>query len=56
MVSYTKARAEALGFDCNVGVLTRLERYIVMAPALIFNLPWVAMPTTSWMSNGGRPG
>src|SRR3990170_3714393 len=43
MVSYTKARAETLGFDCNVGVLTRLERYIVLAPALVFNLPWVAL-------------
>jgi CDP-diacylglycerol--glycerol-3-phosphate 3-phosphatidyltransferase len=51
MVSYTKARAEALGFDCNVGVLTRLERYIVMAPALIFNLPWVALWIVAILAN-----
>jgi CDP-diacylglycerol---glycerol-3-phosphate 3-phosphatidyltransferase len=41
MVSYTKARAEGLGFPCNVGLLTRLERYLVMLPALLFNLPWI---------------
>jgi CDP-diacylglycerol--glycerol-3-phosphate 3-phosphatidyltransferase len=51
MVSYTKARAEALGFDCNVGVLTRLERYIVMAPALIFNLPWVGLWIVAILAN-----
>lgn len=26
MISYTRARAEALGFPCKVGVLTRMER------------------------------
>lgn len=43
MVSYTKSRAESLGFDASVGVLTRLERYLIMAPALVFNLPWLAL-------------
>jgi CDP-diacylglycerol--glycerol-3-phosphate 3-phosphatidyltransferase len=43
MVSYTKSRAESLGFDASVGVLTRLERYLIMAPALVFNLPWMAL-------------
>ena len=51
MVSYTKARAEALGFDCNVGVLTRLERYIVMAPALLFNVPWLALWIVAILAN-----
>jgi CDP-diacylglycerol--glycerol-3-phosphate 3-phosphatidyltransferase len=40
MVSYTKARAEGLGLPCNVGLLTRLERYLVILPALLLNLPW----------------
>lgn len=31
MVSYTRARAEALGFDCQVGVLTRMERIALIA-------------------------
>jgi CDP-diacylglycerol---glycerol-3-phosphate 3-phosphatidyltransferase len=41
MVSYTKARAEGLGMPCNVGLLTRAERYIIMLPALILNLPMI---------------
>jgi CDP-diacylglycerol--glycerol-3-phosphate 3-phosphatidyltransferase len=51
MVSYTKSRAETLGFDCNVGVLTRLERYLVMAPALVFNVPWLAVWIIAILAN-----
>ncbi|MEK7441542.1 MAG: CDP-alcohol phosphatidyltransferase family protein [Chloroflexota bacterium] len=43
MVSYTKARAEALGFECNIGLLTRAERYLILAPLLVFNLPLIAL-------------
>jgi CDP-diacylglycerol--glycerol-3-phosphate 3-phosphatidyltransferase len=51
MVSYTKARAEALGFDCNVGILTRLERFLVLGPALLLNLPWVALWVIAVLAN-----
>jgi len=37
LVSYTRARAEALGFSCTVGMLTRLERLVLFAVGLIFN-------------------
>jgi CDP-diacylglycerol--glycerol-3-phosphate 3-phosphatidyltransferase len=37
LVSYTKARAEGLGFECNVGLIERAERLIVMIVALVFN-------------------
>ena len=37
LVSYVKARAEGLGYEARVGLLTRAERYIVLAPSLIFN-------------------
>lgn len=37
LVSYVKARAEGLGYEAKVGLLTRAERYLVLAPALIFN-------------------
>ncbi|MGH2828560.1 MAG: CDP-alcohol phosphatidyltransferase family protein, partial [Actinomycetota bacterium] len=37
LVSYTKARAEGLGFECNVGLIERAERLIVMILALVFN-------------------
>lgn len=51
MVSYTKARAEALGFDCNVGVLTRMERYLVLAPLLIVGQPYVALWIIAVLAN-----
>jgi CDP-diacylglycerol--glycerol-3-phosphate 3-phosphatidyltransferase len=51
MVSYTKARAEALGFDCNVGVLTRMERFLVLAPLLIIGQPYVALWIIAALAN-----
>jgi CDP-diacylglycerol---glycerol-3-phosphate 3-phosphatidyltransferase len=43
LVSYIRARAESLKFDTKVGVLTRLERYLVLIPGLIFNIPIIAL-------------
>ena len=43
MVSYTKARAEGLDFTAKVGILSRLERYLVLVPGLVFNIPWVSL-------------
>jgi CDP-diacylglycerol--glycerol-3-phosphate 3-phosphatidyltransferase len=51
MVSYTKARAEALGFDCNVGVLTRMERFLVLAPLLIVGQPFIALLIIAVLAN-----
>lgn len=51
MVSYTKARAESLGFDCNVGLLTRMERYLVLGPALVLNVPWLALWIVAVLAN-----
>jgi CDP-diacylglycerol--glycerol-3-phosphate 3-phosphatidyltransferase len=39
LVSYIKARAEVSKLDANTGLLTRVERYLVLIPGLIFNLP-----------------
>ena len=39
LVSYTRARAEALDFNCKVGVLTRFERLFLLAVGLIFG--WI---------------
>jgi len=38
LVSYMRARAEALGFDGKVGLLTRVERYIILVIGLLLNL------------------
>jgi CDP-diacylglycerol--glycerol-3-phosphate 3-phosphatidyltransferase len=43
LVSYVKARAEGLGYEAKVGLLTRAERYIVLAPSLIFNLVYIGL-------------
>jgi CDP-diacylglycerol---glycerol-3-phosphate 3-phosphatidyltransferase len=51
MVSYTKARAEALGFSAKIGLLTRVERLIVMVLCLIFNIPMVALWIIAILAN-----
>ena len=43
MVSYVKARAEGLGFTAKVGILSRVERYLILAPCLLLNIPIVAL-------------
>jgi CDP-diacylglycerol--glycerol-3-phosphate 3-phosphatidyltransferase len=45
MVSYARARAEGLGLDCKVGLLTRLERTIILTIALILD----QIPTALWV-------
>jgi CDP-diacylglycerol--glycerol-3-phosphate 3-phosphatidyltransferase len=37
LVSYVKARADASKLDANVGLLTRVERYLILIPGLIFS-------------------
>ena len=37
LTSYVKARADAQKLDANVGVLTRVGRYVVLIPGLIFS-------------------
>ncbi len=51
LVSYTRARAEALDFDAKIGALTRVERYLVLAPSLIFNIPLIAMWIIAILAN-----
>lgn len=39
LVSYIRARAQSLGFEAKVGFLTRVERYFIIGPALLFQAP-----------------
>jgi len=41
MVSYIRARAEAAGFPCKVGLLTRLERIVLIGALSAVGLPLV---------------
>jgi CDP-diacylglycerol--glycerol-3-phosphate 3-phosphatidyltransferase len=43
MVSYVRARAEALGFSAKIGLLTRVERYVVLIPGIIFKRPDISL-------------
>jgi CDP-diacylglycerol---glycerol-3-phosphate 3-phosphatidyltransferase len=41
MISYTRARAEALGLDCRVGLMQRAERVVLIGgAALFFGTAW----------------
>ncbi len=51
LVSYVKARADASKLDANVGLLTRVERYIVLIPGLIFNLPLPVLIVIAFLAN-----
>lgn len=42
-VSYVKARAEALGLSAKVGLMSRLERFLILLPCLILNIPMIAV-------------
>jgi CDP-diacylglycerol--glycerol-3-phosphate 3-phosphatidyltransferase len=37
LVSYTRARAESLGIECRVGLMSRPERVVLLAIGLFFN-------------------
>lgn len=51
LVSYVKARADSLKFDANVGILTRVERYIVLAPLLVLGQPQIAIWILAVLAN-----
>lgn len=43
MVSYARARAEALGYSSKIGILSRVERYAVLTFFLLINRPAIAL-------------
>lgn len=51
LVSYVKARAEGLGYEAKVGLLTRAERYIVLAPSLLFNQLFIGLGIIAVFAN-----
>jgi len=60
LVSYTRARAEALGLRGDVGIGSRAERVVVITAGLVLApwgvLPWaiVLLTVTAWMTVGQR--
>jgi CDP-diacylglycerol--glycerol-3-phosphate 3-phosphatidyltransferase len=51
LVSYVKARAEGLNLSAKVGLLTRVERLIILIICLIFNIPMVALWIIAVLAN-----
>jgi len=43
MVSYTRARAEALGYSCKIGIMSRVERYAVLIISLLVGRPDIGL-------------
>lgn len=50
LVSYTRARAEGLGIDCEIGLLPRPGRVILLALGLFFSVPTGALALVGVLS------
>ena len=51
MVSYTKARAQSIGVSCEIGLMERPERLIVLIAGAVFNLLTPAMIVLAILTN-----
>lgn len=51
MVSYARARAEGLGLDCEVGLLARPERVIILGLGLLLGLTLPALAVLAVLTN-----
>ena len=51
LVSYTRARAEGVGFSAKCGLLTRAERFAILIPSLIFNFAKVGVALIAVFAN-----
>ena len=51
MVSYTRARAQSLGYEAKIGILSRVERFIVLIPCLLLHIPTAAMVILAIFTN-----
>jgi CDP-diacylglycerol--glycerol-3-phosphate 3-phosphatidyltransferase len=51
MVSYVRARAQSLGFEAKVGILTRVERFLVIGPSILFNIPLIGVAVVALFAN-----
>ena len=51
LVSYIRARAEGLGVEVKVGILTRVERLFVLVLSLFFNQPLIGVLILALLGN-----
>ncbi len=51
LVSYIRARAQSLGYEAKVGVLTRFERFVFLVPSLVMGYPWIGVGLIAILAN-----
>ena len=51
MVSYTRARAESLGYSAKIGLLTRAERYLILVPGVFLGYPRISLWIIAVLAN-----
>lgn len=51
LVSYIRAKAESLNYSAKIGFLTRVERYLVLIPGVIFGIPRISLWILAILSN-----
>ena len=51
LVSYVRARAQSLGFETKVGIMSRFERMFVLAPSILFNIPLIGVSIVAVLSH-----
>ncbi|HAF62182.1 MAG TPA: CDP-alcohol phosphatidyltransferase family protein [Anaerolineaceae bacterium] len=51
LVSYTRARAEGVGYAVKAGLMTRVERYLVLVPGIIFGIPKISLWIIAILAN-----
>ena len=51
LVSYTRARAEGVGYQVKAGLMTRVERYLVLVPGIIFGFPLISIWIIAILAN-----
>lgn len=51
LVSYVRAKAEALNYSAKVGLFTRAERYLVLIPGIILGYPRISLWILAVLSN-----
>lgn len=51
MVSFVRAKAEALGYSAKVGILTRVERYLILIPGIILGKPMISLAIIALLGN-----
>ena len=51
LVSYVRARAQSLGYEAKLGILTRAERFAVLIPSIILGYPSVGVVIVAFLAN-----